>query len=146
MLIGSPLMCATVYAQTPMSPDEQNGICPLVGDMAFVATDLRDKKLDTEAANNQMIREFRINEKPEKMRKVVSILANGIVEMVYATPSLEPSTEVAFHFAFCVLGLYSDSRLNERMPAFIQKAEKCQEESTENEVRVKCVLRRFEEG
>jgi hypothetical protein len=140
------LLCAVGYAQTPMTSDEQEVICPMVGEMAMVAAELRDKKLEKESANNEMLREFRINEKPEKMKKVVSTLAQGIVEMVYATPSLEASTEVAFHFASCVLGLYTDRRMNERMPELIRKAEQCQGESIETEARVKCVLHRFEES
>jgi hypothetical protein len=146
LLIGAQLMCAIGYAQTPMSRDEQDVICPLVGEMALVATELRDKKFEKESANSEMLREFRINEKPEKMKKAVSTLAQGIVEVVYATPSLEASTEVAFNFASCVLNLYTDPRTNDRMPALIQKAEACQGESIETETRVKCVLRRFEEG
>ena len=146
LLIGAQLMCASSYAQTPTSRDEQEAICPLVGEMAFSAAELRDMKLDRKDANDDILREFRIKKKPEKMKQVLSTLAQQIVEMVYATPSLEASTEVAFHYASCVLGLYSDSSIGERMPSLIRKAEECQRESIDIDARLKCVLRRFEEG
>jgi hypothetical protein len=145
VLLSALSLCSMAQAQTALSTEEQEAICPLVGELALAASGHRDDKMDQGKAQATVLKEFKVSEKPERMRQVVSTLVQAITEMVYATPSLEGSTEAAFHFASCALGFYQDGeRFQKRLPRLLEKAEKCQEDSMDTEGRVKCVLKRFQ--
>jgi len=130
-----------------MSQEEQDAICPLVSEMAMVAAGFRDEGRDKASADAAVLREFKVSDKPEKVRAVVSKLADGVTTMVYATPTLEPDTEAGFHFAACLLNFYQDiNSLKQRLPALLETAEGCQHQNSVTEARIKCILNRFQEG
>lgn len=134
-------------AHTPMTAREKELICPLVSEMATVATEFRDKGMDEAEANTALLHELEVDEKPEKTRAAVSKLATGVTMMVYATPTLDLDTQAGFHFCACLLDFYADqNRFVQQLPTLIKTAEKCQQENPGLQQRIQCILKRFKES
>lgn len=148
LLVSSlPLLSDHAEAQTVMSREEQDAICPVISEMAMVATGFRDEGMEEAKAVSAVLREFKMTDKPDKMRSVVSKLAEGVTRLVYATPSLQPDTQAGFHFSACLLNFYQDAgSLTRRLPGLVKAAETCQQENPEMQARIQCILHRFEKG